>query len=963
MASRLDIAAQALHRRADAVECWDDDPDFAELDQIQHPPATATTPTTTTAPVRAGTDYSRREPSSAVSSRRSTITSAYDLDALEEADREHQIPFDGSPAAAIKSAQSAGIPIPENVPFSALVGGTIKRLGPSTRARKVTMHDDWGEDLEFPSVGNAFTVKTKEFPQSLHHMPSKGKGIRNISPSRVNLLPVTHASEQLNRFRDMPEDEMFFGECDELPSLKVFVAGRAAAQGRGSNVALPTPPLSESAFRPSPTFADDDFDADFEFPADAPLQLGGLREMERSRPTDFHTVDMGFEDWGDGDSGLGSSYAGTRGGADHGAHSVVSPSVSAMTMGSEDDMPFEGLVLPGGVLPDFHRVLERRRRAAAAEAADYAPAPINQQFHAQKDFDDPASEEEFFEGIEIGDVFDSKKLSLNGNVRRKQQPRKPSPIRRTAMSLTFTTNKPLTPQPSAGRLNRLTQGHPALLPSAPLEPVAERENQPSTVKRIPRNRWGSADYRWNGGEQIPPPPPIPRTDRTRTLATDGRRNLAAKSTRNLRGENAPPPTTTHAQLLRAKRSMPNIQDSPNSQKGSRPQSRASNGRPPSRSSSGRPPSSGNTSTRPTSTGARPSSSGTRPPPPTSTGAARPTNNASRPTSTGARTLNPSARPPSRTSNGRPPSRNDRAKAANAPAVRHPAPFMCGGGMAKTSHHVAVKTSNKCLDNRGEGSITDRRPNSRLQNRNTPRHSPSSSGASNATAKRITPTIAPEQLRREAANIGTLTQPTRKRNFGDGTELEIFDDLPTNAKVENSFTKTPAARGVLKPRPKSMPNRETESPRKKKQQHEITPRQDDVPRFARDTTGMFFSDPLPSLRVTTADTLSASRKAREITQQRLGMGTPIPQSPIADRWRSKIAARSQATPRALPKKTSQHKPHLIKPMGNITTLPKGSFSTFYSTGYHSANFRTLYSRSRLTSRRVRNRERCQRDGIQ
>lgn len=221
-------------------------------------------------------------------------------------------------------------------------------------------------------------------------------------------------------------------------------------------------------------------------------------------------------------------------------------------------------------------------------------------------------------------------------------------------------------------------------------------------------------------------------------------------------------------------------------------------------------------------------------------------------------------------------------------------------MAKSSHHVAVKTSNKSLDNRGEGSTTDRRPNSRLQNRNTPRHSPSSSGASNATAKRVTPTIAPEQLRREAANIGTLTQPTRKRNFGDGTELEIFDDLPTNAKVENSFTKTPAARGVLKPRPKSMPNRETESPRKKKQQHEITPRQDDVPRFARDTT--------------------ASRKAREITQQRLGMGTPIPQSPIADRWRSKIAARSQATPRALPKKP-QHKPHLIKPMGNITTLPK------------------------------------------
>ena len=820
---------QALHRRADTVECWDDDPDFAGLDQIQHPPATATIPTTATASARAGTDYNRREPSSAVSSRRSTITSAYDLDALEVADREHQIPFDASPAAAIKSAQSAGIPIPENVPLSALVGGTIKRFGPSTRARKVTMHDDWGEDLEFPTMGNAFTVKTKEFPQSLHHMPSKGKGIRNISPSRVNLLPVTNASEQLNKFRDMPGDEMFFGECEELPSLKAFSAGRAPVQGRGPSVSLPTPPLSEAAFRPSPLFADDDFDADFEFPADAPLQLGGFRGMERSRPTDFHAMDMGFEDWGDGDSGLGSSYAGTRGGADHGAHSVISPSISAMTMESEDDMPFEGLVLPDGMIPDFHRVLERRRQAAAAEALDLAPAPTNHHFHAQKDFDDPASEEEFFEGIEIGDVFDSKKLSLNGNVRQKQQ-RKPSPIRRTAMSLTFTTNKPLTPQSSAGRLNRLAQGHPTLLPSAPLEPVAERENQPSTVKRIPRNnRWGGTDYRWNGSEQIPPPPSMSRTDRTRTLATDGRRPQATKSTRNLRGENAP--TTTHAQLLRAKRSMPNIQDSPNSQKGSRPQSRASNGRPPSRSSNGRPPSSGNTSARPTSSNTRPTSTGTRP---TSTGT-RPAN-ITRPTSTGARPPSTGARPPSRSSNGRPPSRNDRTKPANPPVVRHPAPFMCGGGLAKTSRHVATKASNKSLDSRGEGSTTDRRPNSRLQNRNTPRHSPSSSGASNTTAKRITPTIAPEQLRREAANIGTLTQPTRKRNFGDGTELETFDDLPTNAKIENTFTKTPAARGASKARPKSMPNRETESPRKKKQQHEVISRKDDVPRFARDTTG-------------------------------------------------------------------------------------------------------------------------------
>jgi len=85
-------------------------------------------------------------------------------------------------------------------------------------------------------------------------------------------------------------------------------------------------------------------------------------------------------------------------------------------------------------------------------------------------------------------------------------------------------------------------------------------------------------------------------------------------------------------------------------------------------------------------------------------------------------------------------------------------------------------------------------------------------------------------------MGTLTQPTRKRNFGDGTELETFDDLPTSAKVENRFTVTPVARGA--PRTTLTKNTHTrddfaESPKKKQ---DTTDRQDGVPRFARDTNG-------------------------------------------------------------------------------------------------------------------------------
>jgi hypothetical protein len=52
---------------------------------------------------------------------------------------------------AISSAKQASIPIPENVPSSALLGGSIKRLG--KKKSKTKTQDDWGDDLEFPETG------------------------------------------------------------------------------------------------------------------------------------------------------------------------------------------------------------------------------------------------------------------------------------------------------------------------------------------------------------------------------------------------------------------------------------------------------------------------------------------------------------------------------------------------------------------------------------------------------------------------------------------------------------------------------------------------------------------------------------------------------------------------------------------------------------------------------------------
>lgn len=54
-----------------------------------------------------------------------------------------------STSSAIQSANQAGIPIPQNVPSSALMGGTIRRLGkPSTRPR--ITDDGWADDLDMP---------------------------------------------------------------------------------------------------------------------------------------------------------------------------------------------------------------------------------------------------------------------------------------------------------------------------------------------------------------------------------------------------------------------------------------------------------------------------------------------------------------------------------------------------------------------------------------------------------------------------------------------------------------------------------------------------------------------------------------------------------------------------------------------------------------------------------------------
>lgn len=119
------------------IECWDDDADFEGVDDL-HLRNTSTT--------TVGSD--RRD---LTSSRMSTRS---DRDSAGGGDEDWQVLLptddDKSAADAISAVKTAGIPIPANVPASALLGGTIKRLG-GRRIKKALM-DDWADEIDFPKV-------------------------------------------------------------------------------------------------------------------------------------------------------------------------------------------------------------------------------------------------------------------------------------------------------------------------------------------------------------------------------------------------------------------------------------------------------------------------------------------------------------------------------------------------------------------------------------------------------------------------------------------------------------------------------------------------------------------------------------------------------------------------------------------------------------------------------------------
>src|SRR6202012_2787012 len=114
-----------------------------------------------------------------------------------------------------------------------------------------------------------------------------------------------------------------------------------------------------------------------------------------------------------------------------------------------------------------------------------------------------------------------------------------------------------------------------------------------------------------------------------------------------------------------------------------------------------------------------------------------------------------------------------------------------GASAAQSQHVSIKAATgrhyrrNDSDGSNEGGLVAQRSISRLAYR------PETPGRGGAGRGTLT------QAELVAAAKKTVTKPTRRRNFGDGTELEIFDDLPTSASLESKFIKQPIGRGAPK----------------------------------------------------------------------------------------------------------------------------------------------------------------------
>ncbi|KAI5864186.1 hypothetical protein GGS23DRAFT_604503 [Durotheca rogersii] len=712
---------------------------------------------------------------------------------------------------AIAAATHAGIPIPTNVPPSALMGGTIKRLG--GRKVKKIFQEDYGDDLEIPVSGplRLQPQDGRKYPEALRQvsLSSPTKQVTAIATQGTTYenifskVPKALATPiNLDKFRDTDDDDDLFG--DGVTTIK---ASKFLPQLKPASLVTPPTPSPQKKKQD-----DDGFEGDLELPSDGLLKLSRKVDIPRTLALSV-TDDF---DWGE--SSLGTRSGGTKRDAfsTHSSVSAMSPSLaSSITAESEDEL-FDGLVLPQGPLNLGERL--KRRKQGSPEGQSRRSASIKR-IPSPKNMAEPAvDKEDILSGLDFGDgdVFSSRKLTLHRNVKVKET-RPASPVRpKTSVSVTF-TNKPAAP----GMTSRLprpmglerTQTLPAL------EPVSESGGPiPQRPSRRSQSRLGHSAQSSVSSIYTPT---TPSSVQSTQFPTPRRREVSQKaSVSALRNE----PTTTNAQLLRLKRSLPALRHAAPLAK--TVVSRFD--RPPSRTDSRVEPGRPQSFIRPK----------------TPIDRARPTVD------------------------------------TNAAQLRkNPAPFLPAGASQSQSQHISVKAP-RVFRRHDSDQGPETRPLSRAMSRAGMR-SPS-----------------PRRARNEKTSAEPiwqqLSKPRRVRRFGDGHELDSFDDLPTSAQAESKFMKQPVAAGSRtnirsKLYQNVLPDRSTPSP--------VSPycpaKTDFQPHFARDT--------------------AASRIAREhILAQRSPASGPLA---LASQRIPQLSGRTSLVHHNVSRtkksqKAPQQKPHLI-----------------------------------------------------
>ena len=504
----------------ETIECWDDDDDL-QLNDAFHFRTASSAGSIANSSVRPS---GHRD---SISSRRSARS---DLES-NAGDEDWQVLLpdndEVSKEEALASAKNAGIPLPADIPSSALLGGAIKRL--SARKTKRTFVDDWSDEVELPGPDAILELKMPQdslFPDTLQQISSAA-----TSPVKSTASPswnenistrLQSALATLDHFQD--EKDTLINQ--DVPTIK-------APMPRSPR----KPVVTATGGGPAVKQEDEDFDQDLELPPDhKPLQLTLRKDYTAvSSPT---LEDFDFE-WSEGSIGVrvgGTARDGRS--VPSSTMSIASPSVSSCITGESEDDGLDGLVFPNGPV-DFNASLKKRHDSQATDVPIMAEE--SQDASHSRDADD------FFSGIEVdnGRAFASGKLSLNPNVKCKTE-WPASPTRRSATTLTFTsgplTNTSDSPRTRIPRLSGHDRTH-----STHLETVSESGAPLSKFRRSQSRLGHSAQSSISSvpATDTPSISPAPLTSSRRII---GQRALGDPVAA---GESKAP-----SRHLRTKRSMP-----------------------------------------------------------------------------------------------------------------------------------------------------------------------------------------------------------------------------------------------------------------------------------------------------------------------------------------------------------------------------------------------------------------------